>query len=68
MIYGVMSTPGRIRTCDLRFRKPLLYPLSYRLTFAYQIYRKPAPPKAAVDRVLSTGCAAMFSAHRGGRP
>jgi integrase len=24
------ATPGRIRTCDLRFRKPLLYPLSYR--------------------------------------
>lgn len=24
------NTPGRIRTCDLRFRKPLLYPLSYR--------------------------------------
>ena len=24
------STPGRNRTCDLRFRKPLLYPLSYR--------------------------------------
>ncbi len=24
------STPDRIRTCDLRFRKPLLYPLSYR--------------------------------------
>ena len=23
------STLGRIRTCDLRFRKPLLYPLSY---------------------------------------
>lgn len=23
------TTPGRIRTCDLRFRKPLLYPLSY---------------------------------------
>ena len=22
-------TPGRIRTCDRRFRKPLLYPLSY---------------------------------------
>jgi hypothetical protein len=21
--------PGRIRTCDTRFRKPLLYPLSY---------------------------------------
>ena len=24
-----MSAPGRDRTCDLRFRKPLLYPLSY---------------------------------------
>ena len=22
-------TPGRIRTCDHRFRKPMLYPLSY---------------------------------------
>jgi hypothetical protein len=28
-IAGVGSTPGRIRTCDRRFRKPLLYPLSY---------------------------------------
>ena len=24
------SAPGRIRTCDLRIRSPLLYPLSYR--------------------------------------
>ncbi|NOK58213.1 MAG: hypothetical protein GFH27_549279n20 [Chloroflexi bacterium AL-W] len=23
------GTPGRIRTADTRFRKPLLYPLSY---------------------------------------
>ena len=23
------SAPGRIRTCDARFRKPTLYPLSY---------------------------------------
>jgi hypothetical protein len=23
------SAPGRIRTCDTRFRKPVLYPLSY---------------------------------------
>jgi hypothetical protein len=23
------SAPGMIRTCDQRFRKPLLYPLSY---------------------------------------
>jgi len=26
---GHTITPGRIRTCDLRFRKPPLYPLSY---------------------------------------
>src|SRR5581483_6330334 len=25
----VCGAPGRIRTCDTRFRKPLLYPLSY---------------------------------------
>ena len=24
-----VSAPGRIRTCDTRFRKPVLYPLSY---------------------------------------
>jgi hypothetical protein len=23
------GAPGRIRTCDTRFRKPVLYPLSY---------------------------------------
>jgi hypothetical protein len=26
---GYTSALGRIRTCDSRFRKPLLYPLSY---------------------------------------
>ncbi len=26
---GGWSTPDRSRTCDTRFRKPLLYPLSY---------------------------------------
>ncbi len=26
---GSASAPGMIRTCDQRFRKPLLYPLSY---------------------------------------
>ncbi len=25
----MLRAPGRIRTCDTRFRKPLLYPLSY---------------------------------------
>src|SRR5437867_3315436 len=27
-IRAANTTPGRIRTCDLRFRKPPLYPLS----------------------------------------
>ena len=27
---ALVSAPGRIRTCDLRIRSPLLYPLSYR--------------------------------------
>ncbi len=26
---SLMGAPGRIRTCDTRFRKPMLYPLSY---------------------------------------
>ncbi len=26
---GVIGAPGRIRTYDTRFRKPMLYPLSY---------------------------------------
>ncbi len=33
----LFSTPDRIRTCDLRFRKPLLYPLSYRGVNSYKI-------------------------------
>ena len=26
---GVSNTPGRTRTCNPRFRRPMLYPLSY---------------------------------------
>jgi hypothetical protein len=26
---GELGAPGRIRTCNLRIRRPLLYPLSY---------------------------------------
>ena len=26
---GQISAPGRIRTCDTRFRRAVLYPLSY---------------------------------------
>ena len=28
-IHHSLNTPDRSRTCDTRFRKPLLYPLSY---------------------------------------
>src|ERR687891_289382 len=27
--FSPFRAPGRIRTCDTRFRKPVLYPLSY---------------------------------------
>ena len=40
---GLGGTPGATRTRDTRFRKPLLYPLSYRgvLTFyKTNIYKK----------------------------
>jgi hypothetical protein len=29
VLTGLLGAPGTIRTCDTRFRKPLLYPLSY---------------------------------------
>ena len=28
-VIHLVGAPSRIRTCDTRFRKPLLYPLSY---------------------------------------
>ena len=41
-----MSTPGRTRTCNPRFRRPMLYPLSYgRVTWlsVYAVNGRPAP-------------------------
>ena len=35
---GTGSTPGRGRTCNLRIRSPLLYPLSYRCIYLYRLY------------------------------
>jgi hypothetical protein len=29
VVADALRAPGRIRTCDTRFRKPMLYPLSY---------------------------------------
>src|ERR671921_2090502 len=37
------SAPGRIRTSDSRFRKPLLYPLSYRRV-RHSVYRTEGTP------------------------
>jgi hypothetical protein len=28
-VHPLVRAPGKIRTCDTRFRKPMLYPLSY---------------------------------------
>jgi hypothetical protein len=38
---GSVGAPGRIRTCDTRFRKPLLYPLSYEGAIAQSSDRAP---------------------------
>ena len=34
IVIAVPGAPGRNRTCDTRFRKPLLYPLSYEAVVA----------------------------------
>ncbi len=44
------SAPGRIRTSDSRFRKPLLYPLSYRrIKLGYARF---LPPQTSVSAVV----------------
>ncbi len=53
-IYQVFySAPGRNRTCDTRFRKPMLYPLSYRGGAGAKGGRKPPGSAGAgnVDRL-----------------
>jgi hypothetical protein len=38
-----VCAPGRIRTCDTRFRKPVLYPLSYEGSLIEQLnFDRPA--------------------------
>ena len=45
------SAPGRIRTSDSRFRKPLLYPLSYRrIRLRYAGFSSPQTPVSAVRK------------------
>ena len=61
---AAVSAPGRNRTCDTRFRKPLLYPLSYEgseVVFAQLSGRvTPAPtrPGHLVQRNLCRTCPA----------
>src|SRR2546423_2341769 len=51
------GAPGRIRTCDTRFRKPLLYPLSY----------EGASPQGTCHRWPTTaGLAALLPERTGG--
>ena len=54
---GGKSAPGRIRTCDQGFRKPLLYPLSY-------------GHKVLLMRCLGilAECATSATAETGGKP
>jgi hypothetical protein len=48
---GFGSAPGRIRTSDSRFRKPLLYPLSYRrIRLKYAEFSPPQTPVSAVRK------------------
>jgi hypothetical protein len=44
------GAPGRIRTCDTRFRKPMLYPLSYE--------GLPVDPSCVAGEFLLGPCAA----------
>ncbi len=46
------SAPGRNRTCDKRFRKPLLYPLSYEGGGSWQLYQG----RADVEGARSGSC------------
>src|SRR5918997_4591782 len=54
-----LSAPGRIRTSDSRFRKPLLYPLSYRRVDALSlaqdlgVYQGPVPVYRTSDGSLT---------------
>jgi hypothetical protein len=61
-----VSAPSRIRTCDTRFRKPLLYPLSYgglaRCRQRGGMFQQSAPHRVSAsavcqhDRYAETDC------------
>ncbi len=49
------GTPGLTRTADTRFRKPLLYPLSYRGIDSRQSREPPSHPRELPAGMLPTG-------------
>jgi hypothetical protein len=66
---SIATTPGRIRTCDPRFRKPMLYPLSYGgEKFVFASYRgrntryKAAASLIPIVHGQATGCIRSVSA------
>src|SRR6187401_2378709 len=58
---GCPGAPDRIRTCDLRLRRPTLYPLSYRRASADDTRRRSLARRSAGERQVG------HAARRGGR-
>ncbi len=63
---GRQGAPGRTRTCNLRIRRPLLYPLSYEGRGAAQFPRPhqsiaPRPRPMQPRAIASSATAAAFS-------
>ena len=54
--------PGRIRTCGTRFRKPLLYPLSYEASTLARAYRSRHPFRVPGDHYPHIALARLQSA------
>jgi hypothetical protein len=65
--FGVRS-PGRTRTCDTRFRKPLLYPLSYGAIapVCYSLIETKAARPKGLGQAVMPKCAHVHEAPRTG--
>ncbi len=59
------GAPGRIRTCDARFRKPTLYPLSYGSSGS-PVYKGPPPMAGEVPTAdVATGITPLIADETG---
>src|SRR5690606_42028331 len=47
---SLQSTPGRIRTCDLRIRSPALYPAELRVLIGWMTGFEPATSGTTIQR------------------